>query len=70
VATAINPAIGLGAFLAQMVLRKPLIAATTQEFTVDGTWADPKVTKVPRRVVPASATTAEERDGAGKEIKQ
>src|SRR5439155_24335978 len=31
VAAAINPAIGLGTFLAQMVLRQPLIRANTQE---------------------------------------
>jgi uncharacterized protein YhdP len=42
VATAINPAIGLGTFLAQMFLREPLIGGHTQEFHVDGTWADPK----------------------------
>jgi uncharacterized protein YhdP len=66
VATAINPAIGLGTFLAQMVLRRPLISATTQEFQIDGTWADPKVTKVPRRLVPtATPSVAEERDSKG-----
>ena len=32
---AINPAIGLGTFLAQMFLRKPLIAAGTREFHVE-----------------------------------
>ncbi|AMM24871.1 YhdP family protein [Variovorax sp. PAMC 28711] len=49
VATAINPAIGLGAFLAQWVLSKPLSAAATQEFQIEGTWTDPKITKVARR---------------------
>jgi hypothetical protein len=44
VATVINPAIGLGTFLAQMFLREPLMKAATQEFHVDGTWADPRVT--------------------------
>jgi len=48
VATAINPAIGLGTFLAQWVLSKPLAAAATQEFHIEGTWADPKIAKVPR----------------------
>jgi uncharacterized protein YhdP len=48
VASVINPAIGMGTFLAQMVLRQPLIRAATQEFHVDGTWADPRVTRVPR----------------------
>ncbi|MDM0014112.1 YhdP family protein [Variovorax sp. J22P168] len=54
VATAINPAIGLGTFLAQMILSRPLIAAATQEFQIDGTWTDPKITRVPRRAPPAS----------------
>ncbi len=49
VATAINPVIGLGSFLAQVFLRGPLIAAATQEFSVRGTWSDPDVTKLPRR---------------------
>ncbi|MDP9900259.1 YhdP family protein [Variovorax ginsengisoli] len=48
VATAINPLVGLGTFLAQALLSKPLTAATTQEFQIEGTWADPKITKVPR----------------------
>ena len=49
VATAINPAIGLGTFLAQWLLSKPLSAAGTQEFQIDGTWTDPNITKVPRK---------------------
>ena len=48
IATAINPALGLGTVLAQLVLRRPLVQAATQEFHVDGTWTDPRVTKVPR----------------------
>ncbi|MBF5004910.1 YhdP family protein [Diaphorobacter caeni] len=48
VATAINPVIGLGSFLAQVFLRGPLIQAATQEFRVDGTWSDPRVEKVKR----------------------
>ena len=44
----INPAIGLGTFLAQLVLRKPIIAAGTREFRVTGPWADAKVDVVPR----------------------
>ncbi len=60
VATAINPAIGLATFLAQMVLRKPLIAAATQEFDVDGSWTDPKITKVPRRPLPATEARKEQ----------
>lgn len=48
VATAINPAIGLGTFLANWVLSKPLSAAATQEFHIEGGWTDPKIAKVPR----------------------
>jgi len=58
VATVINPAIGLGTFLAQMFLRQPLIRAATQEFHIDGTWADPRVTRVTRKPVPESRTDA------------
>jgi len=57
VATAINPLIGLGTFLAQAVLSKPLILAATQEFQIDGTWTDPKITRVPHRI-PAEAMGA------------
>ncbi|MES2508883.1 MAG: YhdP family protein [Pseudomonadota bacterium] len=49
IATVINPAIGLGSFLAQYFLRRPLTQATTQEFHIDGGWADPKITKVERK---------------------
>jgi uncharacterized protein (TIGR02099 family) len=49
----INPAVGLGTVLAQLFLRRPLMQAATQEFHVDGTWSDPRVTKVSRRPVPA-----------------
>ncbi|MEN9983116.1 MAG: hypothetical protein RI918_1085, partial [Pseudomonadota bacterium] len=48
VASAINPAIGLGTFLAQLFLRQPLIEAVTKEFKVSGTWAEPVVTEVKR----------------------
>lgn len=48
VASAINPAIGIGSFLAQLFLRRPLIQASTQEFRIDGSWADPQVTRVQR----------------------
>jgi uncharacterized protein (TIGR02099 family) len=48
VASAINPAIGLGTFLAQLFLRQPLIEAATKEFKVSGTWADPVTEEVKR----------------------
>ena len=46
----INPAIGLGAFLAQALLKKPLTAAGTREFHVSGPWADPQVEPVKRKL--------------------
>ena len=49
VATAINPVIGLGSFLAQVFLRGPLIQAATQEFRIDGTWSEPRVERIQRR---------------------
>jgi len=42
----INPVVGLGSFLAQMFLRRPLMRAGTREFHVVGPWADPKVEAV------------------------
>jgi uncharacterized protein YhdP len=49
IATVINPAVGLGTFLAQLLLRRPLIEASTQEFHIDGSWVDPQITKVARK---------------------
>jgi uncharacterized protein YhdP len=57
IATVINPAIGLGSFLAQMFLRRPLMASATQEFHVTGPWADPKVSKIDS----SSATSKEKK---------
>jgi uncharacterized protein (TIGR02099 family) len=48
IATAINPAIGLGTFLAQFLLRQPLQSATTQQFHITGGWADPQVERIAR----------------------
>ncbi len=48
IASVINPVVGLSTFLAQLILRRPLIESNTQEFFVDGTWLDPRVTKVER----------------------
>jgi len=42
---AINPVVGLGTFLAQMLLRKQVSEAATREFWVTGPWADPQVAK-------------------------
>ncbi|MBA4330232.1 MAG: TIGR02099 family protein [Polaromonas sp.] len=54
IATVINPAIGIGTFLAQYFLRRPLTQAATQEFHIDGTWDNPKITKLERKPPPAA----------------
>jgi uncharacterized protein (TIGR02099 family) len=46
----INPAVGLGSFVAQLFLRRPLMAASTREFTVQGSWGEPKVERVERKL--------------------
>ena len=46
----INPAVGLGSFLAQLFLRRPLMAASTREFNVQGSWAEPKVERIERKL--------------------
>jgi uncharacterized protein YhdP len=55
---AINPAIGLGTFVAQWLLRKPIAAASTEEFRVTGSWSDPKIEQLPRRSAPAAEPSA------------
>lgn len=50
----INPVLGLGTFLAQLFLRRPLMAANTREFQISGSWTDPKVERV-QRTTPLSA---------------
>lgn len=62
-ATAINPIVGLSTFLAQLILRKPLIEANTQELLIDGTWTEPRVTKVEHKNSPANNSPAT--SGAG-----
>ncbi|MEP6770388.1 MAG: YhdP family protein [Polaromonas sp.] len=61
IATVINPAIGLGSFLAQMFLRRPLMQAATQEFHIDGTWADPRIVKIDRKAQAAAEPVQEAR---------
>lgn len=54
---AINPAIALGAFLAQLILSRPVSAANTREFHITGSWDDPKVEKV-EPALPAKPASA------------
>jgi uncharacterized protein YhdP len=41
----INPIVGLTSFLAQVVLREPLIKANTRTFHISGSWSDPQVNR-------------------------
>lgn len=43
---AAGPAVGIGAFIANKLLREPLDKLVSFEYNVTGTWADPSVTKV------------------------
>lgn len=42
---AINPVVGLTSYLAQWLLTSPLSRAAVQEFTIDGSWSDPRVVR-------------------------
>lgn len=46
---AVNPAIGVGTFLAQLFLREPLMKAFTFEYQVTGPWKEPVVTRLARK---------------------
>ncbi len=69
VTAVINPAIGLGTFLAQLILRRPVIEAATQEFHVSGSWADPQIQRVKRNSTPAPVS-APKPASADSEVKQ
>ena len=43
---AINPVVGLTTYLAQWLLSTPLSKATVQEFVIDGSWTEPRVTRI------------------------
>ena len=47
-AALMNPAVGLGAFVAQLLLAEPMKAAATREFHVTGPWSDPKIERTER----------------------
>jgi uncharacterized protein (TIGR02099 family) len=46
VATIVNPVVGLSTFLAQGLLRGPLIRAATREMHITGHWTDPQIDTV------------------------
>lgn len=43
---AVNPAVGLGAFVTQWLLAKPLARAFTYEFSITGPWSAPHVERI------------------------
>jgi uncharacterized protein (TIGR02099 family) len=47
----VNPAVGLGSFIAQYLLRDPLRQALAYEYQITGRWDDPQVQALPRRTV-------------------
>jgi uncharacterized protein (TIGR02099 family) len=55
-AALINPAVGLGTFVAQWLLRDPLSKMFSLEYSVTGTWSDPVVQRVNRAAAPAAGT--------------
>lgn len=59
---AINPIVGIGAFLTQWFLQAPLAKAMTVEYRISGDWADPKVEEV------AAPSRADGGAGGGEEI--
>ena len=48
----VNPAIGLGSFLAQLALSGPIRQLFSYEYEVVGSWADPQVTEKRRPQLP------------------
>mgnify|MGYP001756684087 CR=1 FL=1 len=62
---AINPAIGLGTFIAQVLLRKTVVEASTREFTIKGSWVDPQVERVQKTSVPAALDAPTPAPGPG-----
>ncbi len=46
---AVNPVVGLGSFVAQIVLSKPLQEIFAKQYRIEGSWSDPRVTEVPSK---------------------
>jgi uncharacterized protein YhdP len=46
---AIHPAVGLGTFFAQWLLRRPLQEAGTRQYHISGAWDEPKIDRVERK---------------------
>lgn len=55
---AINPIVGIGAFLTQWLLKTPLSRAMTLHYAVSGKWSDPKLKEIASKAEPAAAGPA------------
>lgn len=64
-ATLINPAVGIGTFLAQLALKGPVAAAATHEFAITGTWGDPHVESVDASAAADSPAAHDSQPAAG-----
>src|SRR5690606_968858 len=51
---AINPVIGIGAFLSQWLLKNPLARAMTVRYRATGTWDDPVITEIKSEDAPSA----------------
>ncbi|HEU4621662.1 MAG TPA: YhdP family protein [Burkholderiaceae bacterium] len=54
----VNPAIGLGTFLAQLLLKDPLSKALANEYKVTGPWNEPQVERIQRKPDTAASPAA------------
>jgi len=59
-ALAVNPVVGVGAFIANKLLQNPLDKLVSFEYNVSGSWAKPNVSKVGATVAPQPARSFEE----------
>ena len=50
----INPAIGVGTFLAQLFLKDPLSKTFTYEYQITGSWTEPNIVQIKNREGPGS----------------
>ena len=48
-ATLINPVVGAATYLAQLILKRPVVAAATKEFNIQGSWRDPQVVQIKKK---------------------
>lgn len=64
-ALAVNPLIGLGAFVTQWLLKQPLAHAMTMEYAVTGSWDEPKIDPIDASGKPVPKSPVRSRSGEG-----